>query len=222
MYKLKEINVEFNRRLLSTQRGSISKRRRTEIHLSAENGEENSAQITTEAIEYLVTFSNCERNRIQMIGKKQFFLSQVARTGRASSFGELFMIPYFDRNSKIKGSRLVLYGQNKDDPDGPPLLEQINIKDQELNNIYHQQSDLIQFGHQKFLINKDSHEEYILIVSCQFKQKTFLRSNFENSEAYWVLSKIQRKLMSMQLAKFEYFVLNDDFDELMREEFYQG
>jgi len=26
--------------------------------------------------------------------------------------------------------------------------------------------------------------------------------------------------MSMQLAKFEYFVLNDDFDELMREEFY--
>jgi len=26
----------------------------------------------------------------------------------------------------------------------------------------------------------------------------------------------------MQLAKFEYFVLNDDFDQLMREEFYQG
>ena len=49
------------------------------------------------------------------------------------------------------------------------ILEQINIKDQELNNIYHQHSDLIQFGHQKFLINKDSHEEYILIVSCQFK-----------------------------------------------------
>jgi len=102
------------------------------------------------------------------------------------------------------------------------MLEQICIKDQELNNIYHQQSELIQFGHQKFLINKDSHEEYILIVSCQFKQKVYLKSNFENSEAYWVLSKAQRKLMSMQLAKFEYFVLNDDFDELMREEFYQG
>jgi len=27
--------------------------------------------------------------------------------------------------------------------------------------------------------------------------------------------------MSMQIAKFEYFVLNDDFDALMREEFYQ-
>jgi len=36
--------------------------------------------------------------------------------------------------------------------------------------------------------------------------------NFENSEAYYTLSKIQKKIMSMQLAKFEYFVLNDDFD----------
>ena len=28
--------------------------------------------------------------------------------------------------------------------------------------------------------------------------------------------------MSMQLAKFEYFVLTDDFDKLMRDEFYQA
>jgi hypothetical protein len=146
----------------------------------------------------------------------------VARAGRSSSFKELFMIPYFDKFGKIKGSRLVLYTQNPEDASGKPILEQICIKDQELNNIYHQSSGLIQFGHQKFLINKDSHEEYILIVSCQFKQKVYLKANFENSEAYYVLSKVQRKLMSMQLAKFEYFVLNDDFDELMREEFYQG
>ena len=44
--------------------------------------------------------------------------------------------------------------------------------------------------------------------------------NFENSEAFWVLNKIQKKLLSMQLAKFEYFVLNDDFDMLMRNEFF--
>lgn len=101
-------------------------------------------------------------------------------------------------------------------------LENILIKDQELNNIYHQESDLIQFGHQKFLTDRDSHEEYILLISCQFKQDVYMKSNFENSEAYYTLSKVQRKLMSMQLAKFEYFVLNDDFDALMREEFYQA
>jgi hypothetical protein len=49
-----------------------------------------------------------------------------------------------------------------------------------------------------------------------------MEGNFEPSEAYYVLSKIQKKIMSMQLAKFEYFVLTDDFDQLMRDEFYQA
>ena len=44
---------------------------------------------------------------------------------------------------------------------------------------------------------------------------------FDNSESYWIHHKVIKKLLSMQLAKFEYFVLNDDFEALMREEFYQ-
>jgi len=59
-------------------------------------------------------------------------------------------------------------------------------------------------------------------VSAQLKQKVFMKGNLEACEAYYVLSKIQKKILSMQLAKFEYFVLNDDFDQLMREEFYQA
>lgn len=97
----------------------------------------------------------------------------------------------------------------------------INMIDQDINNIYHQNSELLQFGHQKFLTNEDNHDEYILVVSVQFKQKVYMRGNFENNEAYYILNKIQKKLLSQQLAKFEYFVLNDDFDALMREEFYQ-
>lgn len=45
---------------------------------------------------------------------------------------------------------------------------------------------------------------------------------FDNSESYWIHHKVIKKLLSMQLAKFEYFVLNDDFEALMREEFYQA
>jgi hypothetical protein len=43
---------------------------------------------------------------------------------------------------------------------------------------------------------------------------------FDNSESYWIHHKVINKLLSMQLAKFEYFVLNDDFEALMREEFF--
>ena len=50
------------------------------------------------------------------------------------------------------------------------------------------------------------------MASCQFRQNVYMKGNFENNEAYYIMNKIQKKLLSQQLAKFEYFVLNDDFD----------
>lgn len=138
---------------------------------------------------------------------------------REESFYRVFFTPYFNSKGSIKGTRLILYKNipGKDEKQ----IENITIKEQEDNNIYHQQTDLVQFGHQKFLINENCHDEYLLLVSAQLRQQVILKSNLENSEAYFILSKVQRKLMSMQLAKFEYFVLNDDFAACMREEFYQ-
>ena len=49
-----------------------------------------------------------------------------------------------------------------------------------------------------------------------------MKGNLETGEAYYILSKIQKKVISMQLAKYEYHVLTDDFDQLMQEEFYQA
>ena len=96
----------------------------------------------------------------------------------------------------------------------------IKILDQNKNKIFHQETEMIQFGQQKFLTDKESHDEYLLLVSAQLRQRVFMKGNLDTSEAYYILSKIQKKIMSMQLAKFEYFVLTDDFDKLMREEFY--
>lgn len=110
----------------------------------------------------------------------------------------------------MKGSQLIL---KEDD-------QVIKILDQNKNKIYHQETEMIQFGQQKFLTDKESHDEYLLLVSAQLRQRVFMKGNLDTSEAYYILSKIQKKIMSMQLAKFEYFVLTDDFDKLMREEFY--
>lgn len=81
---------------------------------------------------------------------------------------------------------------------------------------------MLQFGQQKFLTDSHSHDEYLLLVSAQLKQRVYMKGNLDTSESYYILNKIQKKIMSMQLAKFEYFVLTDDFDKLMREEFYQA
>lgn len=147
-----------------------------------------------------------------LMSRKQLLISEIMQMRRKETFTNLFLIPYFDKQGKIKGSQFVL----KEDE------QVVSLLDQEINTLYHHSSEMLQYGHQKFLTAEDSHEEYILVVSCQFKQKVYLNNFFENSEAYYILHKIQKKLLSMQLAKFEYFVLNDDFDQLMREEFYQA
>jgi len=173
--------------------------------------EKNAAKSTIEMSEYCIKFSNYEKNLISLIGRKQLLLSAAAMDARTKSFDKFLIIPYFDASGSIKGSQFLL------NEDG----QIISLKDQDENNIYHQKSGMCQFGHQKFLVNQDNHDEYILMASAQFKQKVYMEGNFENNEAYYILNKIQKKLLSQQLAKFEYFVLNDDFDALMREEFYQ-
>jgi len=141
-------------------------------------------------------------------------ISQLAQQERKASFNDLFILPFFHENNHIKGSQFVF---REDD-----LKLVIPLLDQELNTIYQQQTDTIQYGHQRFLLAEDSHEDYILLISSQLKQRVYMNTLFDNSESFWIHNKVCKKLLSMQLAKFEYFVLNDDFELLMRQEFYQG
>jgi hypothetical protein len=147
---------------------------------------ENPAQCTLELSEYCVKFSNYEKNQIQLIGRKQMILSEYAQSVRKATFAEVLIIPYFDKKGEVKGCQLIMK------EDGLT----INLMDQDINNIYHQNSEMLQFGHQKFLTNDDNHDEYILMISVQFKQKVYMRGNFENNEAYYILNKIQKKLLS--------------------------
>ena len=76
--------------------------------------------------------------------------------------------------------------------------------DQGINKLFQHQNVTLQFGHQKFLTSRDSHEDYILVISSQFRKKVYMDHYFENSEAYYIHHKVIKKLLSMKLAKFEY------------------
>lgn len=75
----------------------------------------------------MVRFSNWERNLIQLIGRKQTFLSEHAMKERVKSFDNFLIIPYLDKAGVIKGSQFVL----REDE------QMILMKDQDENNIYH-------------------------------------------------------------------------------------
>ena len=174
----------------------------------------NPAKCTLEFTEYLINFNNqtASSTIIKLVGRKKLLLSDVAQFKREQTFDKVFILPYFDRSGNVKGSQLVL---KEDD-------QVIKIADQDQNKIYHHETEMLQFGQLKFLTDNKSHDEYLVLVTAQLKQKVYMKGNLETGEAYYILSKIQKKVMSMQLAKYEYHVLTDDFDQLMAEEFYQA
>ena len=118
--------------------------------------------------DFMVCFSTFDQNTVKLVGRKNLFLSQVAQMNREKSFHDVFFTPYFTNSGQIKGVRLILLKENYSD-EQKLSIENITIKDQDINNIFHQQTDLAQFGHQKFLINTDCHDEYLLLVSAQLR-----------------------------------------------------
>jgi len=143
------------------------------------------------------------------MGRKQLILSDAAQSSLRESFETPFFLPYFDKTAQIKGLTVLLSG---DRVYKASEREAINLIDQENNNVFNHNSEMLQFGHLKFLTSEDNHEEYVLVVSAQLRQRVYMQGNLENNESYYILNKVQKKLLSMQLAKFESFVLNDDFD----------
>ena len=87
-----------------------------QYYLPAEQGSQserlgikNPSSCTVELNEYLVTYNQVDKNRIQLIGKKQMLLSDTFQAVRKDSFDDIFILPYFDKTCKIKGSQLVLH-----------------------------------------------------------------------------------------------------------------
>jgi len=72
-----------------------------------------------------------------LIGRKQLLLSDFAMKERTESFKKFCIIPWWDNENKIKGSQFIL----KEDE------SVITLRDQDENNIYHQKSQLVNFGH---------------------------------------------------------------------------
>ena len=73
----------------------------------------------------------------------------------------------------------------------------IRLLDQEINTLFQHSSETIQYGHQKFLTSQDTHDEYILVISSQMRQKAWMDHFFDNGESYFILTKVIKKLLSM-------------------------
>lgn len=145
----------------------------------------------TELKEFAIRFNCCEKNLIRLIGMKYLLNSKAAYQSTTETYKDLLFIPWLNNSGHTTGCQLVL----KENDDEEPTMA-IRLLDQEFNTLYQNQSETIQFGTQKIMINPNSHQEYILVVSAQLRQRIWLGDYFDISESHWVLHKVLRKLLS--------------------------
>jgi hypothetical protein len=62
--------------------------------------------------DFLVVYSTFGQNSVNLVGRKNLFLSQVAQINREKSFYDVFFTPYFTNSGSIKGVRLILLKEN--------------------------------------------------------------------------------------------------------------
>lgn len=59
-----------------------------------------------------------------------------------------------------------------------------------------------------------------MVVGSQIRQRVWMENLLDDSETYWVLQKTNKKLLSMHLGRFEQAIMNDDFESLEREVYF--
>jgi hypothetical protein len=100
-----------------------------------DNSELNPANCTLELSEYLIHFSCCDQNRLQLVGMKQLLVSESAMDQRRDTFKNVILCPWFDKKSIIKGSQFAL----REDED----MQVIRLIDQDINALYQHCSETI-------------------------------------------------------------------------------
>jgi len=63
---------------------------------------------------------------------------------------------------------------------------------------------------------------YLIVASCQFKNKVYQGEFLDDAESYWVMHKVIKKLLSQNQAKFENYLFNDNFDVIQKKEFFKS
>lgn len=62
----------------------------------------------------------------------------------------------------------------------------------------------------------------MVVVASQLRQKIWMDDYFDVSEAYWILQKTNKKVISMMRATFDKYMMNDDFDQMQKGGFYNA
>lgn len=88
-----------------------------------------------------------------------------------------------------------------------------------MNNLYSYQSDIITIGSKRFELNKDDHEEFLIVISVKINEDAIQMNLLDQQESFKILRTMQEILLAMRKPDLEYVLLNS-FDSLLQLDFF--
>lgn len=66
----------------------------------------------------------------------------------------------------------------------------------------------------RYKLDEKDVNNYLIIASCSFLNNVYQKEFLDDAESYWVMHKVIKKMLSQNQAKFENYLINDNFDVL--------
>ena len=152
-----------------------------------------------------------ERAEIKQLGRYELIPNKTEYDFFGYSFHRA--IPYINAKNEIQGLQLLIAG-GEDKKDGKDRFQVINIMDdKDCNNIIKYQSDIIQYGHQRFYniltSNKRGVQSFYVFFAAQLDEKFIDQKNLDHCERHIICKTITDQMQSMIEFSFENCMLTN-------------
>ena len=95
----------------------------------------------------------------------------------------------------------------------------LNLIDQEVNNLFSYESNIIKIGSKRFELNKDDYEDFLIVVAARINEEVVQKNILDQQESFKILRTMQEILLSMRKPDLEYVLLNS-FESLSKKDFF--
>lgn len=151
--------------------------------------------------------------QFQLVGQKQiFFSNKCIKMTNWNYLRKSTIIPFLDDENVQQGCQIIMMHDRK-------RKTYLNLIDQEMNNIYTYESNIVKIGSKRFEVNRDDYEDYIIVVAAKINDEVVDLNLLDQQETFKILRTMIEIMMYMRKPDLEYVLLNP-FDTLLQKDFF--
>lgn len=150
---------------------------------------------------------------VQLVGQKNIFLSnKCIKLTNWNYLKQSIIIPFVDEEHTQQGCQVILQHDRS-------RKTYLNLIDQQINNLYSYESNIVKIGSKRFELSKEDYEDFLVVVAAKINHDVIEKNILDQQESFKILRTMQEILLAMRKPDLEYVLLNS-FDSLLKKDFF--